>query len=336
MPAGLGGGGYLAATHEVTMGTYLPPTTSGTKFIPILEESLQYTEDKYYSPQIRQQVIMSEQEQSYYHIEGDIRLEVDTAFLPYLLHASRFNITKTGAGSPWTYKYVPSVAGSATTGAGAAVRKTLSLTPVRNGIGFGFAGCVIGGIEFAIEDGVLIATLSIMGLSEATPAGLGTPAWVAAQILGAAAHSVYTDAASATPAFGGAAVTNFNGYTVNFNHNAEAQNRIRSDRSASYISYGETEITLETQLDFEDKTDFTNFKDSVKRAFRLRSIGDGAAYAASVDAITIDLNRASFDSYEVGLGGMGDLIMADVTARGLGVAGGDAASIEVKSTLDIT
>jgi hypothetical protein len=336
MPAGLGGGGYLAAIHEVTMGTYLPPNTAGTKFIPILEENLTYTEEKYYSPQIRQQVIVSEQEQSYYHIEGDIRLEVDTAFLPYLLHASRFSITKTGASAPFTYKYVPSTAGSATTGAGAAVRKTLSLTPVRNGIGFGFAGCVIGGLEFAIEDGVMIATLNILGLSEATPGALGTPTWVAAQILGAAAHSVYTDTAGPTPAFGGAALTNFNGYTVGMNHNAEAQNRIRSDRSASYISFGETEINLETQLDFEDKTDFDNFKNSTKKAFRIRSIGDGAAYAASQDAITIDLNRASFDSYEVGLGGMGDLIMADVTARGLGVAGGDAAVIEVKSTLDIT
>jgi hypothetical protein len=336
MPAGLGGGGYMAAVFETTMGTFLPPTTAGTKFIPILEENLTYTEDKYYSPQIRQQVIVSEQKPSYYHVEGDVTMEVDTSLLPYLLYASRYNITKTGAATPWTYKFVPSTAGSATTAVGAGTRKTLSITMVRNGIGFGFAGCVLGGHEFTIEDGVLRMTANILGLSETTPAGLGTPTWAAAKILGADAHSIFTDAAGPTPLFAGSQEIGFNGYTVNFNHNSEAQNRIRSDRSASYISYGETEITLDTQLDFESKVDFDNFKASTKKAFRLRSIGDAVAYASSTDAITIDLNRASFDSYEVGLAGMGDLIMADVTARGLGVAGGDASVIEVKSTIDIT
>jgi hypothetical protein len=335
MPAGLGAGGYLAIKHEATMGTYLPPTTAGTLFVPILSESLAYTEDKYYSEQIRQQVIDSEQKPSYYHVEGDVTMEVDTAFLPYFLHCSRFNITKTGAASPWTYRYVPSTAGSATTGAGAAVRKTASITVIRNGIGFGYAGCVIGGMEFTIEDGNLRVTWNVFGLSEVTPAGLGTPVWSAAKLLGADAHQVFVDAAGVAPAFATAA-TNFNGYTVNINHNPEAQNRIRSDRSASYISYGKTEATLDTELDFESKTEYDNYKASTKAAYRLQSIGDAVAYATSADALRLDLNRASYDSYEVGLAGMSDLIMASVNARALAIAGGDALAIEVKSTLDIT
>lgn len=334
MPAGLGGSGYLAIVHETTMGTYLPPSTAGTLFVPILDESLQYTEDKYYSEQIRQAVIESEQKQSYYHVEGDITMEVDTAFLPYFLYCSRFTPTKTGAASPWTYKFVPSTAGSATTAAGTGTRKTASMTVVRNGIGFGYGGCVIGGWEFSIEDGVLRVTMNVLGLSEATPGGLGTPAWVAAKLLGADAHQVSVDAAGTAPTFASPA-TNFNGYTVNINHNAEAQNRIRRDRSASYISYGKTEATLETELDFESKVEYDNYKASTKAAYRLESIGDGAAYAASVDAMRIDFNRASYDAYELGLGGMDELIMASVTARALGIAGGDALSIEVKSTLSV-
>jgi hypothetical protein len=335
MPAGLGGSGYLAIKHEVTMGTYLPPATAGTIFVPIISESLQYTEDKYYSEQIRQSVIESEQKQSYYHVEGDITMEVDTAFLPYFLYCSRFTPTKTGASSPWAYKFVPSTAGSATTAAGTSTRKTASISVFRNGIGFGYGGCVVGGWEFSIEDGVLRVTMNVLGLSEATPANAGTPAWVAAKLLGADAHQVSVDTSGTAPTFSTPA-TDFNGYTVNINHNPEAQNRIVRARSASYISYGKTEATLETELDFVDKTEYDNFKASTKKAYRLESIGDGAAYAASADALRIDFNRASYDSYELGLGGMEELIMASVNARALGIAGGDAFVVECKSTADIT
>jgi hypothetical protein len=335
MPAGLGGGGYLAIKHEAVMGTYLPPSTAGTLFVPILSESLMYTEDKYYSEQIRQQVIVSEQKPSYYHAEGDVTMEVDTAFLPYFLYCSRYNITKTGAATPWTYKFVPSTAGSATTAASGAVRRTASVTVVRNGIGFGYAGCVMGGMEFTIEDGTLRVTFNVLGLSETTPGGLGTPTWVNAKLLGADAHQIFVDVAGITPAFATPAI-NFNGFTANINHNAEAQNRIRNDRSASYISYGLTEATLDTELDFESKTEYDNYKASTKSAYRLRSIGDAQPYASSADAFTLDYNRASYDSYEVGLAGMGDLIMATTNARALGIAGGDALVLEVKSSLDIT
>src|SRR5688572_19590286 len=117
MPAGLGGGGWLAISLEAVMGTYQPPTTAGTVWVPILEESLRYTEDKYYSPQIRQQTIVSSVEQSFYHVEGDVRLEIDPNFDPYFMHCSRHSITKTGASAPFTYKYVPSQAGSASSAA---------------------------------------------------------------------------------------------------------------------------------------------------------------------------------------------------------------------------
>src|SRR4051812_12932137 len=115
MPAGLGGGGYMALTFETTMGTYLDPSTAGTVFIPIISETLNYQEDRYYSPQIRQSTIASEVKQSYYHVAGDIVWEVDTAFLPYLMYLGRHSITKTGASSPFNYKFVPSQAGAAST-----------------------------------------------------------------------------------------------------------------------------------------------------------------------------------------------------------------------------
>src|SRR5262245_47335204 len=98
MPAGLGGGGSVGIAFETTMGTYVPTTV----FAPILNESLQYTEEKYYSEQIRQQTIVSDVKSGYYHVEGDIQLEVDPSNIVHWLYASRHNIVKAGAG-PFTY-----------------------------------------------------------------------------------------------------------------------------------------------------------------------------------------------------------------------------------------
>jgi Phage tail tube protein len=123
MPAGLGGGGSVGVAFETTMGTYVAPTT----FVPILSEGLKYTEEKYYSPQIRQQTIVSDVKSGYYHAEGPINMEVDPRFIIYFLYASRHTVVKAGAG-PYTYRFIPSSAGSASTATGTTTPKTLSIT----------------------------------------------------------------------------------------------------------------------------------------------------------------------------------------------------------------
>lgn len=333
MPAGLGGGGYLAFTFETVMGTYLPPTTAGTVFMPIISESLHYVEDKYYSEQIRQQTVDSDVKPSYYHIEGDIVMEVDANFLPYLLYCSRHSIVKTGP-TPFTYDFTPSQAGSASTAASGAVARTASLSVIRNGIGFGYSGCVVNTWEFTIENGVVRCSMGVLGLAEQTPAGLGTPTWSAPSLFGADASSIYVAASAVSPTFGAASV-DFNGYTTNFNYNAAAQNRIIANRAAAYISFGKTEATYTTELDFISKTEYDNFKAASTRAVRLESLIGGATFALATQAFRVTHNRSAYDTYEIGLGGIGDLIMAAVTGRGLGIAGGSPYVISVKSPADI-
>lgn len=333
MPAGLGGGGYVAWQLEDVMGTYEDPATAGTVFIPIIEESLSYAEDRYVSPQIRQTSIVSEVKQSYYHVEGDITLEADPAFLPYIMHCSRHNIAKAGVG-PYTYTYTPSSAASATTAATGNVPRTASITIVRNGIGFGYAGCVVGRHEWTIEDGVLRLTIGVLGLSEVTPGALGSPAWSNANLYGADSHSIFVAAAGVAPTFGAAAV-DFNGFTFAAEYNAEAQNRIQAARSASYISYGETEATYDTELDFVSKTEYDNFKATTTRAIKLSSLHGGATLAAATDGVEVQVNRSIYETYDVGLGGMGDLIMAGVTGRAIGIAGGNPFEVKVKSAANI-
>lgn len=335
MPAGLGGAGYMALTFETVMGTYLPPSTAGTVFIPIISESLAYNEDAYYSPAIQQQTIVSSREQGYYHAEGDIVLDIEAWSLPYLLHCSRHNIAKSGAG-PYVYTYTPSQAGSASTAASGNVPRTASITVVRNGIGFGYAGCVMNTIEFTLESGVLRGSFGVLGLSEATPGALGTPAWTQQSLFGAAAHSVYVDTAGASPAFAAADLT-FNGWTSNYNYNAAAQNRIIASRSAAYISYGETEASYTTELDFLSKAEYDNMKNNTRRAVKFESLKGGASLAAATEAVQQNFFNSAYDAYPVNLGGMGDLIMASgVNGRALALAGGNPYSIVVKSATSIT
>lgn len=334
MPAGLGGGGWLNIVFETALGTYLPPSTAGSVWVPILSESLHYTEDKYYSEQIRQQTIDSDVSPSYYHIEGDITMEVDVNYMPYFLHASRHTITKTGAVAPFTYKYVPSQAGSATTAASGNVSRSASMTVLRNGIGFGYGGCIVNSWEFTIEGGVLRVTMGILGCNEQTPGALGTPAWIDPALFGADAHSIYVAASGTAPTFG--AVSNdFNGYTFNSNFNGSAQNRIIANRAATYIAYGKTEATYNTELDFISKAEYDNFKASTTRAIREESLRGGATFTLAPQAIRIDVNRSTYDAYDINLGGIGDLIMAGVTGHVLGIAGGNPYSIECKTPVDI-
>jgi hypothetical protein len=181
--------------------------------------------------------------------------------------------------------------------------------------------------------------MSILGLAEQDPVGLGTSAWLAPALFGADASSIYLDSAGPTPAFAGTRINNFDGYTATFNYNAAAQNRIRPDRSASFISYGETMATYDTTLDFLDKVEYAKMVNNTPMAMRLEALRPGGVsgtYAASTAAVRVDFNNSFYETYEVDTPGMGDLVAARVTGRGVGVAGGDAYNITCKSPTNIT
>jgi hypothetical protein len=327
MAPGIGATGFIGIAPETTMGTYVAPTT----YVPVLRDTLKYTEDKYYSPQLRQQVLDSEVKPGYYHIEGDIEMEVDTNFILYFLYASRHAIAKNGAG-PYVYTFTPTTAGSTSTGTGLNQR-TLSITAVRNGIVFGYTGCTVSQYEFTIDGGVLKVTMSIIGLGEDVQS-LPTATWVAADLLGADSHNVFLGASGVSPTF--SQDVNFNGFTFNINHNAEAQNRIKSQRSANYVKFGKTDLEIRSQLDFVSKTDYDAMKAATTKAIKLESTVGGVAYSAATDGISLQANRVAYDTYDVNVESIEDIIMADFVGHGLVQVGGDAYSIGVKSAANIT
>jgi|SRR3990172_7873940 len=327
MPAGLSGSGWLGLALESVKGTYVSPTV----YIPIISESFRYVEDRYYSPQIREDTIVSDVKQGYYHIEGDFELEIESKFLPYLLYCTRHTITKTGAG-PFVYTFVPSDAGATSTAASGAVQRTASITIERNNVEFGYSGCTLGSLRLFVDGGILKLGGTLVGEKDNTASG-DTPTWSAPTLFGADATAISTGASSLTPTY--AVVSDFNGFEFEANFNAEAQNRIVRDRSASYVSFGETEITLTTELDFIDKTEYNIFVATTQKAVKLESY-PGATYAASTEAVQLQIFRGVYETYDLGLSGLGDLIMAGVTMRGIGIAGGDGYKIEVKTATDIT
>ena len=215
--ADIGAAGAVYVGIETTYGTPNDPAAGGTgTWVPILNESLVYTEpNRYYSEQIRQEAIHSDVKQSYYHVEGDIQIEVDAHFLPYFLTASRHTVVKTGAG-PYLYSVTPSKKGSTYPGGTA---KGISIGIIRNGVGFLYVGCVVPQFAFTLEDGIAKCTLSILGLKEQNfVVASATPTWIVPSLFGADAHGIYVDASGLTPAFATLDAT-FNGYTQTINHN---------------------------------------------------------------------------------------------------------------------
>lgn len=330
MPSfGLSGKGFLGFAFEAVKGTYVPPTI----YIPILSESFRYMEDRYFSPQIREETMFQDVKQGYYHIEGEIEMEADARFLPHLLHCAPHTIVKGGAG-PFTYDFTPSGAGSTSTGAGN-VQKTASITIVRNEVAFGYAGCTLGSCRFFIDEGILKFSTNMFGESDAGAVALPTASWSAPSLFGADASAVFSDVAGAAPAFATQEL-GFEGYTWEANFNPTAENRIVRTRSANYIAFHQTEITLDTSLDFAERSDYDDFVATTQRAFRLESLNGGATYAAATDAVRVDTHRLVFETYDLGLSGLADIIKAGVTGQGIGIAGGDAYKISVKSPTDIT
>jgi hypothetical protein len=330
--ADIAGNGAVWVGIETTYGTPVDPSAAGVGvWVPIISEDLAYTEPKYYSPQIRQSAIVSDAKQSYYHVEGTIVMEVDSNYLPYFLYASRHSVAKTGTG-PFIYTATPTNVGSTYPGGSA---KGLSIVTERNSVTYLYSGCVVNTWEFSIQDGVLRVSMGMLGLAEQDTSGAVTPSWVAADLYGADAHSIYVDAAGTAPAFAAADVT-FNGFTWSANYNGAAQNRIVPTRSATYISYGEIEGTYQTELDFTSKTEYNNMKSNTFRSLQLRSLNGGSTLAASTDGVQITSYRSNYDTYVVGLSGIGDLLMAQVTGRLIGITGGVPFKIECKGTPDIS
>jgi Phage tail tube protein len=286
---GIGASSIMGVALETAAasGTYVAPQ----KFFPYLSETLQYMQDTNYRRPIRNTSGLVGALPGNSHVEGDVVLEATSDVVPYFLYGSRCTIVKTGT-APYTYVATPS---SAAIPPG----RTLSITVVRNGVVFGYVGCIVGQMQFEVQDGVLQFTASIVGAGEAVQSA-PTATWPTSIPYGAGKYSLQIPTATQI----------FDTDTFNFtsNDNATPQYRmISSGTAATFVAFGESDGSITLARDFVSRTEYDAFKALTAKSITLL-VSNGAS-----DQITILAPVSITDTYEVDISAQGDVVRASIT-----------------------
>jgi hypothetical protein len=313
MTVGTGAQSFLGIALETTPGTWVTPS----KFIPFESESLNYTQETVWRRPIRQSADIVGAVKGNSRTEGDIGMEAFEDAVALILQCARTNVVKSGTTPNFTYVY---------TGSAAAVpSKTLSVTTVRNNVVFGFTGLVVSSFSFTVEDGLLKFNPSFIGRDEATQTA-PSPTWptgLQAAPYGAGSYQIQIPTASQ--------VFDADGFDFGVDDSGEAQYRLKdTGTGAQFVSYGERSVTLSMDRDFQDRTEYDNFKALTAQGVTLK------ATKGTNNSIMIEVPAAIKDTYEVAAGAQGDLLRASIAYNGVLDATGNAYKITVKTQEDIT
>jgi hypothetical protein len=310
MAYGVGAGGIMGVALETVSGTYLAPT----KFVPFNNESLNYQQETNFRRAIRNSPDVNFAVPGNAHTEGEIEMDATDDILPYFMTASRMDVVKTGSTPNYTYTGTPNAL--------ATPAKTMSITIVRNGIVFGYTGCVVGSFTFGIDEGTLTYNISIVGADEAVQSA-PTPTWPTTTPFGMGQYDIQIPTSSS--------INEVDTFEFTVEDNAEPQYRLRNpSRGAVFVKFGEREVTLTVERDFQTRTDYDAFK-----AMTAQSITITATKGAN-NSITILAPVALKDTYEVNLSGQGDLVRASIEYQCLIGPSTAAYTLTVKSQENLT
>jgi len=286
MAPGVGASGVMGIALETVVGTYVAPT----KFIPFNSEGLLYQQSTNFRRAIRNSPDVTYAVPGNAHCEGDLEMDAFDDILPYFMMASRMGVVKTGAGPNYVYTGTPNAL--------ATPAKTLSITIVRNGVIFGYTGCVVGNFTFGIDEGTLTYAAGIVGMDEAVQAN-PTPTWPTTTPFGMGQYIIEIPTASV--------VTDTDTFEFQVEDNAEPQFRLKNPgRAAQFVKFGEREVTLSVERDFDSRTDYDNFKAMTSQNITI------TATKGTNNQIVINAPVAIKDTYELGLDSQGDLVRAEV------------------------
>jgi hypothetical protein len=316
MPVEIQGQGFVGIAFETTWGTYVPPT----KFFPVRNCDLNYTQDTQWRRPIRGLADNIGAVAGFNHVAGDIEMELMENILPYFLYCGRYSIVKSGAIN-FVYTATPTHWGASTslpTG-----KKGLSITVVKSGQIFGFVGCVVTGIELSVDNAAAVVTFSILGKSEASAA---LPTYTEdAQSLPYGAGQWNIQIPTATQIF------DADGLSVNVNDSGEPIHRLSDTVGLQFVKWGERTVTAQMDRDFSTRTEYDAFKILTATSCTVqltRSINNSVA---------ISLPSAIPETFEPGaLSSQGDLVRVSAQYQGVyNVAGSAAATWVVKTQQDI-
>jgi hypothetical protein len=285
MVVGIGASGIVGVCREDVEGTYQAPE----QYLHIRSESLEFQQDT----QKRRPIVGSVDVQGaltgWAHVEGELELEVIPAEFVYLLQGMRGTLQRTGETAPYIYTFTPTAA--------AVPSKTLSITVVRNGEAFGYTGCVIGTAEFTIDEGTLVARLTILGQNE-EEVSVPTAAYETGRPGMPGDYNL--EIPNGTP------VCDTDEMTLTIEDNPEAQYRLCSgQRFAEFIKFGERDVTMSVSRDFHNRDDYDSFKALTAQEIQF------TATTGTDEFIEFTLYSAIKESYQVGLSGQGDLVRGE-------------------------
>lgn len=297
-------GAFPTVNTAATPGVYAAPV----KFIPFMSESLTSVQSTIWRRPIRQSADIIGAVPGNFNVEGDISIEAMEDCVVYFLYGSRSAVVKTGT-TNYTYTFTPT--------ANAIPGRTMSITVVRNGIVFGFTGCVVASQTFTVEDGIMMYNVSILGQDEAVQTA-PTPTWPTTVPFGAGQYSI--EIPTATP------VLDTDTFEWTIDDSAEVQFRLKSTgRGAQFTKYGERSVTLSLERDFESRTDFDAFK-----ALTAQDISIIASKGAN-NSISLNTPVTIKDTYEVQNSGQGDLVRASIAYNAVINVSGVSYTITLKT-----
>lgn len=285
------GGGYLGIALEAVQGVYQAPT----KFFPIRSESLQFRQDTNWRRVIRGVVDVLGAVAGAGRVEGDIEMELLEDVLPYFLQASRNTVVKSGTG-PYTYTTTP--------GHGALPAQTLSITVVRAGIVFGYTGCIVGSMNFSVDNGLGIVTMSMFGRDEADQSTPASPAFSTVEPYGMGKWNIQVPTATQ--------IFDADTFSFQVEDNASAEIRLKDTAGAAYARYGERSVTVSMDRDFTDRAEYDAFKSLTAQSITI------VAQKDATHRVSLKAPVAIKDTYDVsGLAGQGDLVRASIAYQGV-------------------
>lgn len=307
MAKAIGASGVLGVALETTSGTYTAPT----KFIPFNSESLKWTQETTWRAPIRNTPGLVGAIKGNGHAEGDIEFDVTPDVLLYFLVASRCKYVKTGSSPNFSYTFKPSP--------DAVPSKTMSIAIKRNEEVFGYVGCVVSSMTISIDGGALKCTVSIIGTDEQSQSAL-TPIWPTSEPFGAGMYKIEVPK--------GTQIFDSDTFEFAAEDNAEAQHRIKDSMGAQFVKFGESRATVKLDRDFENRTDYDAWKQLTKKEISFSAInGD--------EEVIIEAPVAIADTYEVAIGGQGDLVRASIQYNCIIDATGNHFSITLKTAEDL-
>lgn len=306
----IGASGAVGIALEDVSGVYQTPT----HFVPINSESLRYASEPVERRPIRMSAGVVGVLPGNASVEGDLEMEALSDIFTIFMHAARCTVVKSGAAPNFTYTFTPDPM--------AVPDKTLSISVKRGPRVFGYTGCTMGNFTLSIgDDGVLMHTASIFGRDENDEAAL-IPVWPSTTPFSAGMYNL------AIPV--GTQIFDADTFEFSVEDNPEAQNRISTTRGAAFVKFGESSASLSIERDFENDTLYEQFKAGTSNAVRL------LAQKTVNESIQIDMPVGFMRSYDINLGGQGDLIRGATEYLGAVDAAGKHYQIITKTSVDIT